>query len=296
MMNRWVFLFAFLAILFSPLVFAEKIDVGLYLINVGKFDPQSGAFTADFYLSMKCETNCSSNFEFTNGRAATIDRMIDEPNNKFYRIQANLQSPVDFKKFPFDEQTLTIAIEDKTQTKENLEYVVNQKETGIASDVQLVGWNAENWNASVVTSEYPIYGEEYSRYNFSINLQREAFSSMLKTFLPVLFLMLLNFLAHFPNPDKITTRIGMHTSFIISAVMFHVAIGNQLPPLGYLTLADKFMFCAYLSLGFSLISAIAILELLEEKNEKMVGRVHKASGVVSLGLWIISLAVVALTA
>jgi hypothetical protein len=107
--------------------------------------------------------------------------------------------------------------------------------------------------------------------------------------------MLLNFFAHFPDPDKITTRITLHSSFLIAAVMFHVAIGNQLPPLGYLTVADKFMFASYLSLGFSLFSAIVILELTEEKNTALVGKVHHYSGIASFLLWISSLVIVMLT-
>jgi hypothetical protein len=64
-----------------------------------------------------------------------------------------------------------------------------------------------------------------------------------------------------------------------------VAIGNQLPPLGYLNVADKFMFASYISLGFSLFSAIVVLELAEEKKMDLVMKIHKASGVVSFFLW-----------
>jgi len=95
-MKKLIFLLAFILLL-TPLVAAqEEVQVGLYLLNLGKFDISTGSFTADFYLSMECENECSpENFEFMNGRASTIEKIIDDPNLKFYRIQANLNSQID---------------------------------------------------------------------------------------------------------------------------------------------------------------------------------------------------------
>ncbi|MGV8085775.1 MAG: hypothetical protein ACP5N9_06005 [Candidatus Bilamarchaeum sp.] len=273
-----------LLLLFS-LAFANEAKVGTYIINAGKFDQQTGAYSVDFYLSIKCPENCSTNFEFVNGRASSIDKIIDTPEEKFYRIQANLQNPVDFRRYPFDNHTLTIEIEDKTNTKENLTYTVDKEHTGMEEGIQFVGWKLNGYNVTVEDHYYKPYDETYSRYKFSIDLERESISSLLKIFVPVFFIMILNFFAHFPDPDKITTRITMHSSFLIAAVMFHVAIGNQLPPLGYLNVADKFMFASYISLGFSLFSAIVVLELAEEKKMDLVMKIHKASGVVSFILW-----------
>lgn len=289
--------FAIILLLISTLTHAQKMEtkVGIYVINAGKFDPQSGTYNVDFYLNLKCQENCSNEFEFTNGRATNIDKIVDLPNEKFYRIVATLQDPVDFRKFPFDSHTLSISIEDKFRTTDELRYVADFDQSGVEKEVQFVGWQLKNWSAQVSEHYYKPYDETYSKYQFNINLEREALSSILKIFVPVLFIMLLNFFAHFPDPDKITTRITMHSSFLIAAVMFHVAIGNQLPALGYLTVADKFMFASYLSLAFSLFSAIVILELTEEKKTEIVGKIQKASGIASFVIWIIGLLFVFLT-
>jgi hypothetical protein len=167
--------------------------------------------------------------------------------------------------------------------------------SGIEPGMQFFGWRMNGWNATVEDHYYAPYDETYSKYVFSILLKRETVSSLLKVFVPVFFIMLLNFFSHFPDPDKITTRIAMHSSFLIAAVMFHVSIGSQLPPLGYLTVADKFMFASYLPLAFSLISAIAILEFSEEKRMDMVKNIHHLSGIASFVLWIIGLAFVYIT-
>ncbi|MEW6035091.1 MAG: hypothetical protein AB1529_00620 [Candidatus Micrarchaeota archaeon] len=274
---------------------AEQAAIGVYVINAGKFDPQSGSYTVDFYLSYTCPQNCSPDFEFINGRALSVEKVIDEPAEKFYRIQASLQDPVDFRRFPFDSHDLTIEIEDKERTKDELAFTVDDAQSGVEPSIQFVGWKLDGYDAKVEDHYYPPYGETFSKYTFTMGLERETISSLLKVFAPVFFIMLLNFFAHFPDPDKIATRITLHSSFLIAAVMFHVAIGNQLPPVGYLTVADKFMFAAYIPLAFSLFSAIVVLELSEEKKGDVVRKVHRASGVASFLLWLAGLAFVLLT-
>src|SRR3989344_4183799 len=136
----------------------KHINVGLYLLNLGKFDIATGSFTADFYLSLKCDNICpNQDFEFMNGRAITFEKIIDRQNEKFYRIQANLVSPIDLKRFPFDKQKLEIIIEDKKNTIDNLNYIPNLKESGIDKSIIFIGWNIDEWTAYVREHNYEIY-------------------------------------------------------------------------------------------------------------------------------------------
>ena len=72
----------------------QVIKVGVYVLNVGKFELSTGQYTMDFYLSLTSDRPIADNsFEFMNGRASSSDLLISEPTNKFYRIQANLRQP-----------------------------------------------------------------------------------------------------------------------------------------------------------------------------------------------------------
>jgi hypothetical protein len=167
----------------------QEVKVGVYVISMGKFDVQTGSFTIDFYLSLKSDAPVPETFEFLNGRAGTVDKIIDEPNEKFYRILANLSSPIDFKKFPFDAQNLQIVLEDKKLTSKELKYVPCPKENGLDNSVTFPGWRITGCDASVAEHSYPVYNESYSQYVFNVGIARIKFNSFLKTFLPVLFLM-----------------------------------------------------------------------------------------------------------
>ncbi|GIU69463.1 MAG: hypothetical protein KatS3mg002_0699 [Candidatus Woesearchaeota archaeon] len=257
---------------------SKDVKVGLYILNLGKFDTSTGAFTADFYLSMRCEDRCSpENFEFMNGRATSIDKIIDEPNEKFYRIQATLNSRVDLVKFPFDRQKMQIIIEDKKNTIDKLRYVPDKEQSGIDDAVLFTGWYIDGWDVTVDDHEYEIYDEIYSRYTFNINISKIFLNSFIKTLLPIIFIMLVALSSFVIDPDKIATRVAMISSALVASVMFHVSITNQIPPVGYLTFADKFMMLTYAILLVSFVINIIIFDFQERKKEKIVEKIHKTT-------------------
>ncbi len=271
-------MFALLVLVLIPLISAQStVGVGVYVLNLGKFDIATGTSTADFYLHLKCSKQCDPNFEFMNGRAASTDLITDEPKEKFYRIQANLNSPVDLRKFPFDRQQMQIILEDKLATTEELRYVPLKKQSGIDDSIAFTGWNIDGWEAEAKNHTYGIYDETYSQYVFTINISRIALNSFLKTFLPMVFIILVVLSSFILDPDKITTRLGMVGSSLVASVMFHVSITNQIPPVGYLTFADKFMILTYFVILGSFVVNILLLELQERKNTAFVEKIHRAS-------------------
>ena len=259
-------------------VLAQDVGVGIYVINLGKFDIATGSFTADFYLSMNCNSVCiSEDFEFMNGRATSVDKIINKPNEKFYRIQANLNSPINLKRFPFDTQRMQILIEDKIHPVNEIRYVPMKKESGIDSSIVFTGWNIDEWEAVTNQHEYGVYDEVYSQYIFNINISRIVVNSFIKTFLPIIFIVLVALFTFLLDPDKIAIRLTLLSSSLISAVMFNISITNQIPPVGYLTFADKFMMLTYFILLVSFVITVVLLQLFEMKKNELVERLHRTT-------------------
>jgi len=263
----------------------NQIKVGVYVLNLGKFDISTGAFAVDFYLSLKCESVCpKQDFEFMNGRASSIDKIIDGPSEKFYRIQANLNSQVDLKKFPFDRQNIQIIIEDKKKTIEELEYAPDIEATDIDDSIAFTGWNIEDWKAETQIHRYEIYDENYSQYVFTIPISRIKINAIFKTFLPIIFIILVMLSSFVLDPDKITTRLAMVGSALVASVMFHISLGNQIPPVGYLTFIDKFMVLTYFILLMSFVFNVFLLELHERHKDKLVQKLHRLTEFTMFGI------------
>ena len=289
-MNKMLVFMIVLVLLVLPVVYAApaEIQTGLYVLNLGKFDVGTGSFTADFYLSFKCDNACPAfDFEFSNGRAATIDKIINTASEKFYRIQANLNSPIDLKKYPLDSQKLQIVIEDKKATIDSVRFVPNLDESGIDSEIAFTGWTIGEWSAVESEHEYKVYDETYSRYIFTIPIERIALNSFFKTFLPIIFIVLVMLSSYFLDPDKITTRLAMAGSALVASGMFHISISNQIPPVSYLTIADKFMVLTYLLILLTFVINVILLELLERKKNEIVMRIYRATEYSSIAIAIL---------
>lgn len=256
----------------------QEIQVGVYVLSMGKLDVNTGTFSIDFYLSLKSDGPIPDNsFEFLNGRAGTVDKVVDKPNEKFYRILANLTSPIDFKHFPFDDQKLQVVIEDKERGLDKLRYVPNGKESGLDASVFFPGWRMTGWQTSVASHDYPPYGETYSQYVFSVGIERIKANSFIKTFLPVLFLMLIMISSFILNPEQIVTRLATISSSLVASAMFHISIASQIPPVGYLTFADKFMMLTYFILLASFFLNIGIFVLQGRDRKEPAQRLHRLS-------------------
>jgi hypothetical protein len=260
-----------------------KVYVGVYVLNLGKFELATGAYTVDFYLSLRSQEPVEmGDFEFMNGRAATVDKLIDTPTEKFYRIQANLSQNLDLRRYPFDEHLLTIEIEDKRRTVDELVYVVDEQNCGVDPGVIVVGWRLAGWEAKVLAHDYEIYGETYSRFVFGLRIQRVILNAVIKSFLPIACMVLVGFLSLLLAPDKVTTRLSLNISTLLGAVMFHVNLTASIPPVGYLTLADRIMIATYVVLVLILFSGVAILRWAEREDKKALAlRVyHQALGLI----------------
>ncbi len=269
-MGRWGWVL--LAALALPALAVAKpatVRVGVYVLNLGRFDLASGSYTVDFYLSLKSDRPVPMDeFEFMNGRATTVDRLIDTPTEKFFRIQASLSQNLDLRRYPFDEHLLTIELEDKRRTVDEVVYVADQELSGVDPSVIVVGWNLSGWEAKVKAHAYEVYGETYSRFVFGLRIQRVFLNAVIKSFLPVACMLLVGFLSLLLAPDKVTTRLSLNISTLLGAVMFHVNLTNSIPPVGYLTLADRVMIATYIVLFLILLSGVAILRWAEREDRK----------------------------
>jgi hypothetical protein len=257
----------------------SKIKIGCYVLNIGKFDVITGTYTVDFYLDITADPKESDmgemKLEFMNGRAASTDKLIDTPHEKFYRIQANLATNVDMHRFPWDTHDLPLILEHSTRAKDELEFELDDKQTGIDPAVTFVGWNLLGFDQKVIDHEYPVYDEVYSQYVYTIHIARIYFVSTLKTFLPVLCFLVISMVSLLVTLEKLDSRIGMNTAMLIASVLYHLSIANQLPPAGYLTVADKVMVATYSTIGINLIISVHMMRLMQAKKDEAARKLRE---------------------
>jgi len=265
-----------------------NVKVGVYVLNLGKLDTSTGTFTIDFYLILSSDKPVTiDKFEFSNGRATSLEKSVDDPLDKFYRIQATLGNTLNLSRYPFDRHQLTIELEDKEQTINALVYQVSREDSGLDPAVKLAGWNITGWDAVVNQHYYAPWQTTFSKYIFSIDIQRSDLAAILKTILPAFIIVVVGLLSLVLSPDKIIPRLTLNTGAFTSAVLFHLNMTSSLPPLGYLTLGDRFMIFNYLALSLALISTLVALYFVDKKQNAAANRIHLIALIVVPVFWVI---------
>jgi hypothetical protein len=260
-----------------------QVRAELHLISVGSYDTAKGTYLMDFYLHLQWDTAGApanftpAKFEFMNGRAASRDLLSDDTTDGvrdlWYRVQASLYSAPQFAAYPFDEQRLTIVLEDTVHPDSELAYAAGN--TTLDADAGLAGWKESSFAPVVTTKDYP-FGESYSRLQYTLTLQREPVSSAMRTFLPPIAFMLVASFSFFFDRAQAANRLSLGTGMLITAVGFHISQTVALPPLGALTLFDKVMIAVYAFIAATLLvtTVLAFGERLRlpEKASKLINQ------------------------
>lgn len=266
-----------------------QVKVGIYLLHVGKYDLQSAHYSLDFYLMFKCDRICQNiNFEIMNATSSNIRLVAKLKGYLIYRVQADINKTNNLRNYPFDSHTLDIVIENRQLTNDKMIFEADPATTGIDNDLNVAGFYlVPTWTTSVSNHYYPIFNQIFSSYKFSMFVQRPWLAGFLKGILPAFIIVCCNFLALFMGVEHLSQRLGIATSTLIAAVVFHLNLTASLPPLGYITFADVFMLLNYLCLLIVLIEIVVTTYLSDCKNNISAERLNKYCAWLIPAFWVI---------
>ena len=278
----------------------KVVRVGVYLLSLGNLDTTTGQYTVDFFLNFICETkSCDpTKFDIMNAtsKVEPDDQTdLNEPGEFYYRVRTSLQTDLDLRKFPFDSHELIIEIEDVNQTDDEYVYIVDESKSGIDPNVYVAGWDLEPFIEGKTTShEYSIYNESYSRARFAVHISHPWFSSFMKGLFAAIVIVGVGMLSFLMNPAEAQDRIALTSGTLASAIFYHMTLTSSIPPVGYLTYADRFMILQYVFITASLAVSVTLFMLLSAEKRgsdyrKLANQVHVATRVSIPCLWVASM-------
>ena len=285
----------------------EVVRVGVYILSVGNLDTKTGTYVIDFFLNFKCETSdCDPNdFDIMNAASRQSDPQTTEADlaagEAYYRIRANLQTNLNLRQFPFDQHTLAIELEDKNKTRDQYIFIADPELSGIDSEVYVAGWLLSPYILGEEKShEYPIYSESYSRVKFAIKIYHKWSSSFMKGLFAAIVIVGAGMLSFLLKENEARDRITLSSSTLASAIFYHMTLTASVPPVGYLTYADRFMILQYIFIATQLIVALTLFlmqrpEYDAPEYKKVAKQIHTTTRwMIPLG-WILALITLHLT-
>lgn len=281
----------------------EAVRVGVYILSVGNLDTTTSRYTVDFFLNFICETEgCNpSDFDLMNAGAGPeiVNQSEEELKGKeyYFRIRSAMRTNLDLRNFPFDEHVLEIEIEDENKNEDIYLYIADPKLSGIDSSVYVSGWSLEpSITGEVLSHHYDVYDENYSRTRFYIKINHPWFSSFMKGLFAAIVIVGVGMLSFLMKPSDAKDRIALTSGTLASAIFYHMTLTSSIPPVGYLTYADRFMILQYIFTTASLGVAIGLFLMQSAgENEEKLQQLHRATRWSIPVLWVIAMVTLHLT-
>jgi hypothetical protein len=257
----------------------SKVQAGILLLNVQQINLASGTFSADFYLWFNSTGNPQDvKYELVNGQANSVTVDANTSTYQEYRIVGTFANSLDFRSFPFDNQSLSIQVESRNEPASQLTFVPDTAGSGLDKSVTIVGWNL--LSSSIQASQHAYSGSQaFSRLTFSVTIGRPALQSFMKNVFPVVLITLISLLAFFLPPTRSFERVFIGVTTLLAAVQFNIYLLGQIPPVDYLTLADKMMITVYALFLYSIGVTIILARQVDKKDLDRAWRLNRKGAI-----------------
>jgi hypothetical protein len=282
-----------------------KVNYGVFIKKLVP-DFKEGTFYAEFYWWIKFKNDSTTskwtnsditNIEYTNAKEADIGSFQNEIQetkkigaNEFYYTgfhQGNFYFNPDYRTYPFDEQILSITIENSLIPSSNLVFVVDTSsflKSGVSPDFfgisnDLLQNKSVNFNIakSVISVMEGVYNSNfgdpgfppqsvYSRINVSVIINRSFVPFISKLLIPLIIILFLVYYVFFIPADKIDIAAGLTVTSLLSAIAFQLSVNQDLPDIGYLIYIDKVFYSCYFLIAISMAESLYTFYL--DKSEE----------------------------
>jgi len=274
---------------------ARVVYAGIDFNEISEINFMKSIYTADFFIWFRFKGDFDDdNIEFVNmvqpnplGKPISEKYLPDEDLTiRAYRIKTQFKAEFDFHDYPQDKQILPIYFRHKVLTREKLLYVVdaqgmnlNQFEkTETKKFFSVGGWDInkvlffQNAHQNDSTLGLPnLFNQqqriEFSQFNTLISIERHVVTFVLKTLLPVLFLIMLGYSTFFMK--AFAQKLALGVNMILAGSLFHLKLSSDLPNIDYIILIEYFFYLIYSMAVFIIVIAIVYhLRAEEEESEE----------------------------
>lgn len=306
-----------------------KVTVHSYLLNFIDVDEKEESFKADVYFIFKwqdkrlsydpnsdekvktfLETAVDEKFkeiwwpqiEFINAGSRFINNQIlfifpDGQIEYYLSITSSFYTPLDFKDFPFDAQTLKIKIDSFLWNEEvvRFELVKDKKLFGsdlkrIHNDLAILDMVDSIEVSEGISAGHNSSSSNYSTYVVAIDVKRQSSFFIYEIFVPLFLIFGISCSIFFVARDIPLDRIRLILACLLVFIATRFTINRSLPQIDYLTVVDKAFLITYLFLAFSVIISI-VVSLYHVKRPEVAKNIDKYSRWVVPLLFTLSIAI-----
>jgi hypothetical protein len=281
---------------------AERVLMGMYVVDLPSFELKSGSYAADFYLWVRWEgERDATNFEIMNGSGEPcvlgLTRKRGAAHYAVFRCHYQLHGSFDLSNYPLDHHALTVQVEDKAFARDELVYVPDSANTAIDPGVSIPGWDVGKPQMRVLTHSYTALGDPtrpatertpYSRLVLALPIERSGGAIYLKSFLVMFLSVGVGLLGSALHSEHVEARLGIGVASIFGVVSSYLVVSQALPETSQFTLADQLHLVGMAAVFLSIMTSVAVYRLWKRWGDDRSERLDRTLGLLTAAAFIVA--------
>ncbi len=279
----------------------DTVKVGAYVLSVHDINFHDKEYTARFWLWFLYN---NPHFDFTNQldmptakgfeQAPPISDSLEGQAWVMMKMKATMKEKWNVQDFPFDQQHLSMQIENSQYDITSLVFKPDVKGSRFSPTEAIDGWNIRDFKVSATTNNYETgFGDSrpgrnpqtFSSFLIEMNLERDAVGLFMKIFLGMYIAFLIAMISFAPKPWEHEPRFGLPVGGLFAAVGNKYIIDSLLPESSTFTLVDTLHTLTFFAIFCILLVSAICLRLHDIGNTAACLRVNKIGSRVILILY-----------
>lgn len=230
-----------------------QVAFGAYVLRISGVSPQEGTADVDMWVWFRWKTGDirpDLKFEITNGTITSRSEsdLYQDGDHQVasVRVQAQIFQDFDVNRYPLDNHTIHIKIEDAFLPDDELVFTADQG-SALDKGVKVAGWAVALKEVAaapyVYQTDYGYRGAPeaiaYSRIDVAITLERQSYGPLFKSYWISGLAVILALMSLLLSAKESSARYGMVVGAIFAASANAINISSQLPPTTVITLAEQ---------------------------------------------------------
>jgi hypothetical protein len=230
----------------------------------------------------------------------TPEIILDSLNGKTWAImkmKATMKESWKVADFPFDEQHLSVQIENSLFDNKTLVFKPDVIGSTYDKDDALDGWNIKNFKVSNIKNDYETgFGDQrpskslqnFSAFLIEMDIERSAWGLFMKIFIGMYIAFLISIISFTIKVEELEPRFGLPVGGLFATVGNKYIIDSILPETSAFTLVDSLHTLTFLAIFATLVvSAVALRQHDNGNKEACIRYNHVGSR------WVVALYVIA---
>jgi hypothetical protein len=208
------------------------------------------------------------------GKPTMLKTMLAvEPDGRarnLVRITGRIKTAMDFRRFPFDRQTLELRVRPFSSDITEVRLEPNAERTGFDPAFHMPEWEVLGVRTEVGEVSVPGHPEAFSQLTLLIDVKRKSGFYIWKILVPIITIVIISWVIFWMTDELLGRRASASATAILTLIAYQFVLAGTLPRIPYLTVMDKIILLSFILTAVSMIINVVVKYLEGTRTAKRI--------------------------